>query len=213
LSNISLTVKGSQYVLELKEGDAFIWKVMKFNSEEAIVFSIDPNIKIGMAKKISVESIEEKSEFWKINVEFWTYTESIKNVSAAKETSFIIDKTPEDDDIGGWIIPTPVEDYLSDIQEDISNESPNVELVKKSVSVEIFIEFDDLIFSYIYEIRTGLLLSLTYSKNDEIVFKIQLERLISGYSSFLLILSVSLIGIVILYKNRIFKRSQLKFNK
>jgi len=77
LINISVAIKGSDYDLNLKEGDEYIWKVTQLNPTEAKVLGIDPNVEVGMQKKIKIESIEKKSDEWEIDAKFWSYPTSL----------------------------------------------------------------------------------------------------------------------------------------
>ncbi|MHA1291466.1 MAG: hypothetical protein ACTSQJ_02230 [Promethearchaeota archaeon] len=195
----SIPIKAGDYTLKAKEGQSYTWRITSLEKEEATSLGISPDVEVGDKKKIEVLSIESLSAYWIIEANFWSYQEDLNK--KGNETTFKIDKTPEDDDIGLWIIPIPIDEYLKDIEEDLSKEQDYI-TIENNNSIRIELSGDETYFLYKYDKQTGIMQSLTYYKTGSVVFKSEYERIISGYISFPIIFIISLIGIIFIFKRK-----------
>ncbi|MHA1281083.1 MAG: hypothetical protein ACTSQP_01140 [Promethearchaeota archaeon] len=199
LNFIPVFTIASNYELSLNVNDEFTWSITFLDNNKANITGIDPNWQTGMQKKIVVNSIEDKSSRWIIGINFWTYCNSF--IGDGNETSYRIDKTPDDSDIGLWIIPTPVKDYLKDLTDNLQDDSKKIITIENDYNLKENLGSDNTYRLYEYDQMSGLLKSLSYYNNDNLIFKSELvQGFIPGYNIYLIIFISFIISLIVIKK-------------
>ncbi|MFX1257401.1 MAG: hypothetical protein ACFFAN_06065 [Promethearchaeota archaeon] len=138
LFNILATnVVGVTYDLGVSEEESFIWEVENYDEETYLTYFDEPDFEEDDQKKFEIKEIKEKSDYWKLILDVWDYTQNTDkfNEEADDNENKDIYKDPEDqaenildiEDIAEmWIIATPIVNYLEEFRDHFDNPIINV---------------------------------------------------------------------------------------
>ncbi len=178
--------------LAIVEGQSYTWTVEVLDQDKYYLAFDEYKYgeTEGIKNKITVEYIYEDDDFWKIEIEIFTY----KTYTDKRSNDFfypgyfIIYKNGKDYVPGGFFIPKNAKEFLDD-WDATANYSVN--------GLEITHEEGDIEREFIYQ-DNGILRTYTTKYKGDVIYKYVLEMVISFGPYFLGFMTIAIIGIILI---------------
>jgi hypothetical protein len=157
---ISIEVNAqANYDFKIEEDDSFVWEVKELNKYEfEKTFGFEPAFEVAEKTRRVIQDVEETDNGWLITEELWDYGEDWDEDGAIVSEEVFDDPAEYDDNI---FLPTPVDQYLDNAQEDLPSEYlvEGLRVTKRQTDYNIIREYDS----------NGVLVLETYENKDGIV--------------------------------------------
>ncbi|MFX1239170.1 MAG: hypothetical protein ACFE8P_15825 [Promethearchaeota archaeon] len=204
--------------MDVKENDAFIWKVEKLdeNTYKSIFVGENIGFEEDDYKKVRIDEIDKSTEYWRIIYSYWDYTDDTEdfNNNADDDKAKKIYKDPEENadniPLGAneamekianmWLIPTPYTNYIDEFRDEFENPVVKVDVEDDKLIVQISVT-EEIPSTYEIELSydlNGVMEKIVYiDRNGDEFLEIVLQKeAIPGYDVLLIYGLITICGII-----------------
>ena len=118
--NFNVKAQDPEHILGFSEGTELVWEVTQLDlSNFRDIFGFEPNFELRDQIRMVVRNIQEATNSWYVNVEFWDYKTDW--TLSGELIRLSIGKLPEDYEDSLFCL-TPIDDYLDKASESLPSE-------------------------------------------------------------------------------------------
>lgn len=150
----------ANYDFRLEEDDTYVWEVKELNKHEfEKTFGFEPAFEVEEKTRRVIQDVEDTDNGWLITAEVWDYGEDWDEDGEILDEEVFDDPADYDDNI---FLPTPVDQYLDDAQEDLPSEYliEGLRVTKRETDYNIIREYDSngVLVVEMYENKDGIVI-------------------------------------------------------
>jgi hypothetical protein len=150
----------ANYDFKREEDDTYVWEVKELNKHEfEKTFGFEPAFEVEEKTRRVIQDVEDTDNGWLITAEVWDYGEDWDEDGEILDEEVFDDPADYDDNI---FLPTPVDQYLDDAQEDLPSEYliEGLRVTKRETDYNIIREYDSngVLVVEMYENKDGIVI-------------------------------------------------------